>query len=344
MTYREIVRSQIEHRETERVPYALRVENQVVEELNEYYGDSSWIDRIEPFLLRLPRSGKPIISADRGSMGIERIGNHRTRDFFGSIWQTDTKGAEHLDVPVLPEPTLTGYTFPKPVFSEESRAQTEAEVEAGTDSFTIIGGGFGLWDHCWHMRGFENAMMDSVTEPAFFEELVERLTQLNLESIALRADIPSDALMFGDDLGHQNGVMLGPDRWRKYFKKSYVKIFDAIHKQGKYTIIHCCGSVDGIVGDLIDVGLDVLQSVQPEPVGMNPYELKKNYGKDITFWGCLGSQSTIPFGNPESITAEVRRLRREMSRGGGYILDGAKQLQPGTPLENSVAVVEAFTE
>ena len=66
--------------------------------------------------------------------------------------------------------------------------------------------------------------------------------------------------------------------------------------------------------------------------------------KDITFWGCLGSQSTIPFGTPESIKAEVRKLRREMSKGGGYILGGAKQIQPGTPVENAVAVIDAFTE
>ncbi len=209
------------------------------------------------------------------------------------------------------------------------------EVQDYRNSFTVVGAGFGLWDHCWHLRGFENAMVDSIAEPRFFEELVERFIQLILEAIALRSDIPSDALMFGDDLGHQNGVMLGPDRWRKHFKKAYTTIFDAIHRQGEFSILHCCGSVDGIVGDLVDVGLDVLQSVQPEPRGMNPYELKRNYGDDITFWGCLGSQSTIPFGNPESITTEIHRLKREMSRGGGYILDGAKQLQPETPVEET---------
>ena len=89
--------------------------------------------------------------------------------------------------------------------------------------------------------------------------------------------------------------------------------------------------------------LDVLESVQPEPAGMNPYELKRQWGEKITFWGGLGSQSTIPFGTPEEIKAEVSKLRREMGRGGGYILAPAKALQPGTPIENAVAVFEAFT-
>jgi uroporphyrinogen decarboxylase len=77
---------------------------------------------------------------------------------------------------------------------------------------------------------------------------------------------------------------------------------------------------------------------------MNPYELKKQWGNKITFWGCLGSQSTIPFGTPKSIRTEVATLRREMSKGGGFILAPAKPLQPETPTENAVAVVEAFTD
>jgi uroporphyrinogen decarboxylase len=77
---------------------------------------------------------------------------------------------------------------------------------------------------------------------------------------------------------------------------------------------------------------------------MNPYELKKKWGDKITFWGCLGSQSTIAFGAPEEIKSEVRRLRTEMGRGGGYILAPAKPIQPGTPLRNMAAVVEAFLE
>ena len=95
--------------------------------------------------------------------------------------------------------------------------------------------------------------------------------------------------------------------------------------------------------DIIEIGMDVLESVQPEASGMNPpYELQRAWGDRITFWGCLGSQSTIQFGTPDQIHAEVGRLRRHMARGGGYILAPAKGLQPGTPIENAAAVVEAI--
>jgi len=88
----------------------------------------------------------------------------------------------------------------------------------------------------------------------------------------------------------------------------------------------------------------VLESVQPEAAGMNPYELKRLWGDRLALWGGLGSQSMIPHGTPEQIRDEVRRLRTEMAAGGGYILAPAKPLQPETPTENAVALVEAFAE
>jgi uroporphyrinogen decarboxylase len=137
-------------------------------------------------------------------------------------------------------------------------------------------------------------------------------------------------------------VIIGPDRWRKLFKPRYARIYDAVHTAGKRVIAHCCGSIVDILPDAIEIGLDVLESCQPEARGMNPYELKKRFGKDLTFWGCLGSQSTMPFGTPDEIRAEVRRLCREMGRGGGFILSPAKWLQPETPVENAAAAVESF--
>ncbi|MBT3292157.1 MAG: uroporphyrinogen decarboxylase, partial [Victivallales bacterium] len=156
--------------------------------------------------------------------------------------------------------------------------------------------------------------------------------------------LPVDALMFGDDWGDQRGVILGPERWRKFIKPCWARVYQAVHDAGKIVMSHSCGSVAEIIPDLIEIGLDVLESVQPEAAGMNPYTLKKQWGDKITFWGCLGSQSTIAFGSPAEIQSEVQRLCREMGKGGGYILAPAKSLQPETPTENAVALIEAFTE
>ena len=97
-----------------------------------------------------------------------------------------------------------------------------------------------------------------------------------------------------------------------------------------------------IISDLIEVGIDVLNPIQPEARGMNLYELKRIYGDRITLCGGLGSQSTIPFGAPATIRAEVACLIRELGRGGGFILAPAKAIRDETPLENALVVLDAF--
>jgi len=99
------------------------------------------------------------------------------------------------------------------------------------------------------------------------------------------------------------------------------------------------GSLAEILPDLIEIGLDVYQSVQPEAKNNNPYRLKKLHGKNITFWGGLGSQSTIALGSASEIKSEVKKLCKEMGKEGGYILAPAKPIEPGTPTENAIALI-----
>jgi uroporphyrinogen decarboxylase len=106
-----------------------------------------------------------------------------------------------------------------------------------------------------------------------------------------------------------------------------------------YSILHVCGNAEPALPDLIECGLDCLQSLQPE--AMDVYALKKNYGKDLRLWGGLGSQSVLPFGKPDEVKREIRKLKTEMGRGGGYVLSGAKALDVGdVPFANVVAYYE----
>jgi len=309
MTYREMVLEQIHHRETRPVPYTLSFEPDVEDRLDQHYGDGSWRDRLEPYIVRCG-------GIDRRKS--EAVSETLNRDLFGTTWRTDQRPF-HLEEPGMATPSFEGYDFPSAHDFANPRLEEEAAAAMADhpDSFTIISLGWGLWESYWGIRGFENAMSDCVVEPDFFGELLDRLTDLYLAQVEQCVDIPADAIMFGDDWGEQRGVMIGPDRWRTYFKSRYEEIYEAAHAQGKLTISHCCGSVAEIMPDIIDIGLDVLESVQPEAAGMNPYELKERWGDRITFWGSLGSQSTIPFGTPQEIHDEVNRLRTEMGCGGG---------------------------
>ena len=335
MTPKEIILAQINHEETTPVPFTLPIEGEATESLNEYYRGTQWRKMIPPYVVN-------VWAVDTDPK--EQIDENHYRDVYGGVWRTD-KAPFHLENPAISEPSLNNYTFPKPEKFlvqglEKDSLKTCSENQ---DSFLIGKIGWGLFERSWALRGFENALMDSIAEPDFYEKMLDELMNLYLFFVEQTVKLPVDAIMFGDDWGDQRGVILGPERWRKFIKPRWAKIYDAVHASGKLVVSHCCGSVAEIMPDIIEIGLDVLESVQPEAAGMNPYELKKKWGDKITFWGALGSQSTIPFGTPEEIKNEVQKLYREMGKGGGYILAPAKPIQPGTPAENAVAIFEAFT-
>jgi uroporphyrinogen decarboxylase len=336
MTPRNAVLEQLNHRETRPVPYTLQAEAEVAEALTVHYGGPEWQDRLIPYVVDVASGVTTLIH--------EPIGSGLVRDTYGVTWRVDQR-PWHLEKAPLSAPSFAGYDFPTPeVFIHpEQKEQGRESCARHLESFRTVNLGWGLFEASWGLRGFENALMDAVAEPDFYQEVLDRLAHNFLAFVDYVSDLPVDAIMFGDDWGGQSGVLMGPERWRKFLKPRWAKIYEAVHAQGKYVITHCCGSIVDILPDLIEIGLDVLESVQPEARGMNPYELKKRWGDKLTFWGCLGSQSTIPFGTPAGIAAEVERLCAEMGRGGGYILAPAKPLQPGMPVENAVAVLEAFT-
>ena len=334
MIPREIVQAQINHQETDPVPYTLYFEDSVGERLDAYYGGTSWRARLTPFVVH-------VAAVDTDPK--EPIDERYARDGYGGIWHQDLL-PWHLETPPLVGPTFDGYDFPAPesFFRPEEKKRARQTCAERGDSFLIGSLGWGLFERSWNLRGFENVLLDSVLEPDFFEELLDRLMHLYLAFVDYTADLPVDGIQFGDDWGDQRGVILGPECWRKFLKPRWARIYEAVHQHGKIVLHHSCGSVAEIMPDIVEIGLDVLESVQPEAAGMNPYGLKRKWGDKITFWGGLGSQSTIPFGTPDEIRAEVEHLRRDMARGGGYILSAAKPLRPETPTENAVAAVEAF--
>ena len=149
---------------------------------------------------------------------------------------------------------------------------------------------------------------------------------------------PVDAIMLTDDYADQRGMIFGLERFRQLFKPRWKRIFERIGNAGVYGILHVCGCAAPAVQDLIECGLDCLESLQPE--AMDIYKLKREYGKDIRLWGGLGAQSTLPFGTPEEVRAEVQQLKQELGRGGGYILAGAKGIGEEVPVANVIAYLE----
>lgn len=344
MNPKERVIAQIEHRETDFVPYTLSFEdefdktseNGVLKRVNAYYGNDSWQSKLDSHIVQVSTT---YLTMER------EPGAATSVDKYGTEWRLDRR-PWHILKPALEKPDLSTYRFPDidTLFDGGWKEKALQEINANIDHFLVTGLSFGLFERTWAMRGFENALVDSVTNVDFYQELIDGIFQQQMSILDKVLSLPLDGIMFGDDWGHQGGIIIGAERWRRYFKPYVARLYQKVREAGRYTLNHICGSVVEILPDLIEIGLDVYESVQPEAKNNSPYHLKKLYGKDITFWGGLGSQSTIPFGSPSEIRAEVGKLCREMGRAGGYILAPAKSLQPETPTENAVAVIEAFAE
>jgi uroporphyrinogen decarboxylase len=335
-TRRELVIDQIRHQETQPIPYMLEVEDEVARQLDEYWGSADWRARIDNAIEHIP-GPHPDLGIAEWEQGVPHT------DLFGSTWLTNGT-LTHLEEWPLKGPSLQGYTFPAIddcfILNWEDAALAAFQKNGG-QKFLVCGIGFGVFERAWTLRGFDNVLADSAESPAFYQELVEAITDHQLLLLERILALPVDGILFSDDWGYQKGVIIGPARWRRVIKPCYERLYARVHAAGKFTLNHCCGSIAAILPDLVEIGLDVYESVQPEAANNNPYELKRSFGKDITFFGGLGAQS-MPHFTPAGVKAEIRKMRAEMGQGGGFILAPAKPIPTGTPVEVAAAVVEEF--
>ena len=321
------------------MPFWLGFQDGIAKRMDEHFGDDSWRESIRD---------RYLVGCDpTGLLARTPLEDDPTRatDCFGGIWRIDGP-AHHLERPALAEGGPDDLRFPSPEQIRNPQRLEECRQFIDTHRDRYLGAtvwGLGLYETVWTLRGFENALADAAGDDGFYAALVDRVASFVESILDVALELPVDYVSFGDDLGDQNGVTIGPDRWRRYFKAHWARLCGKAQAAGKTVFLHSCGSVADLIPDLVEVGIDILDPVQPEPRGMDPYALKKAYGDRITFHGGLGSQTTIPFGTPDGIRAEITRFCREMGHGGGYILKPAKAVRDETPLENALAVLEAFT-
>jgi uroporphyrinogen decarboxylase len=158
------------------------------------------------------------------------------------------------------------------------------------------------------------------------------------------ADGNISILWIGDDYGTQNGLLIGPAQWRELFFSKLKAMCDLGHQYGAQVMLHSCGSTRQLWPDLIEAGVDIYDTVQPEAKDMHPAELKEEFGDRICFHGSMSAQKTLPFGTPQDVIQEVRERIDTVGRNGGLILAPAHNIQPDTPLENILAMYSAVED
>jgi len=201
-----------------------------------------------------------------------------------------------------------------------------------------------LFECAWLLRGLENLLIDFTVNPDLAAALLDHLTASGVGSAVRLAQSGIDILLTGDDVGTQRGMMMSPSLWRRWLKPRLADIIAAAReiKPDLLVFYHSDGNIEPIIPELIEIGVDILNPVQPEC--MDPARLKREYGSDLAFWGTIGTQTTMPFGTPEEVRATVRERIETVGRGGGLLLAPTHVIEPDVPWENVVAFFEAVEE
>jgi uroporphyrinogen decarboxylase len=245
---------------------------------------------------------------------------------------------------------IDGYQgWPSAAWWDYSQVERQCESFAG---YAVVNAGDRLdrtaqLKPAMYLRGMEQFLMDLALDPALADAIIEHITAYYLDynrRVFEAARGKFDIFMMGDDFGTQNGPMVSVDMWRRYFRSGFRQYCDLAHGYGMKVMHHTCGSVRALIPDLIDCGLDILQSLQPRARGMDLAELKREFGRDLCFHGSIDIQETMPRGTPADVREEVRQRMAAGKPGGGFIISTAHNLLPDVAVENILALYDACRE
>jgi uroporphyrinogen decarboxylase len=200
------------------------------------------------------------------------------------------------------------------------------------------------------MRGLEQFMLDTVLNSSLLEYLMDKILGIQLEMsrrLLEEIDPYMDVIVIGDDLSHQGGITYSPEMYRRLFKPRHRKIMRVLKEEfgDAKVLYHCCGGVEPLLPDLIDLGIDAINPVQVSAKGMgDTKKIKAKYGRHLTFWGGIDTQWILPFGTPAEVRNEVRRRIEDLAPEGGFILGAVHNIRPEIKPENICALYEAALE
>jgi uroporphyrinogen decarboxylase len=202
----------------------------------------------------------------------------------------------------------------------------------------------GIFEWSWALRGFERFLLDLVEKPEIACAIMDRFTDIYIDNAVRVIEAAGgllDMVYTYDDVGIQNGLLLSPRMWRKHILPRHRRLNAAI-RRASYPVkimYHSCGAVYPLIGAFVDeMGIDVLNPLQPRAAGMDMARIKAEFGDRLAFHGAVDIQHTLPHGTPEEVQAEVQERCQVLGRGGGYICTSAHYIQADTPLENIIAM------
>ncbi|MBK7480871.1 MAG: hypothetical protein IPI69_14905 [Bacteroidales bacterium] len=206
----------------------------------------------------------------------------------------------------------------------------------------------GIFEMQQRVRGVSNALVDSFVYPEFSDRLIGKLADLKiqfwqkaLEELADVVDVVAEA----DDYGTQESQLVSPDHFRQYYKAHIARIIKAIKDLAPKAklIFHSCGNIRPLLPDFIEIGIDIINPVHINAAGMEPYQLKKDFGSELVFWGGgVDTQKVLPEGSPSDVADDVKRNIDALAPGGGFVFATVHNIQAEVPAENIIAMLKAI--
>jgi uroporphyrinogen decarboxylase len=250
---------------------------------------------------------------------------------------------EMVGHPLANDQAIDSYRPPNP---NRPELYTEAErlVREYGDEYWIVGVTVTtIWETAWALRGYERTLMDLAVDSEIVERLLDIPFHYHLTAAKTLVELGVDMIWIGDDVGTQHKMLISPQTWRRTLKPrlaTFISTLKGINADVKVAY-HSDGMIWPIIPDLIEMGLDVLNPIQP--ASMDPGEMKKVYGDELCFWGSIDEQHTLPFGTPADVRQEVMTRLQTIGRTGGLIIGPTHHVQLDTPLENLTALVHTVT-
>lgn len=243
-------------------------------------------------------------------------------------------------------------TYDKPSYLDMSHAELGQRAKAlreNTDYLLVAYFGGHIFQASQSLRGWDTFLVDLLAEKKLAEALMDNLLQANLRRFDLFAQTIAphvDVVLFEDDLGMQDRLLVSPELYRDMIKPYHHQLYRfARSRCDAYLMLHTDGAVSPLIPDFIEMGIDILNPVQVSAKGMESHVLKDKFGQDIVFWGGgCDSQSTLPFGTPEDVSDEVKRRIDDLAPGGGFVFSTIHNVQNDTPPGNIVAMFQTALE
>ncbi|MGE5223774.1 MAG: uroporphyrinogen decarboxylase family protein [Omnitrophica WOR_2 bacterium] len=356
MNRRERVFKSLRHEQPDYVPYNFHASGSVYTRLRAHYGlpdNRALVDfignhiakigsdfNVNPWAANIQAQNLP--SGGPFETSLDKEGGFHT-DEFGCVW--DRRGGMPYPVayPLADPGELDGYRMPDPYHAGRFEPY-KAVVEQNRGKVFLFGKlGMTLFERAWSIRGMQELLVDLSDRPDFVEELLDRiLYEWDLPIIDQQVAMGVDGFYFADDWGSGTGLLMSPRMWRRFIKPRMELIYRHVREKGLIVGQHSDGNILAVMPDLIEIGLDVFNPV--DPTAYDPVLLKEQYGDRLAFYGGINVKETLPFGTPEQVRREMLERAERLGDGGGYILQSSHTMLEDIPLANLVAYVETCHE